>query len=952
MNRDRRLPRRVARRLVGLAAPWLFALGLAQGAGAALVAEWRMDEAAWTGAPGEVLDSSGNGHHGTARGQADLPAPEPGRVCNGGRFRGQGYNVPEPPWYIDAQHYVEIPQAPALSPLAAGNNAQLAISGWFRPDGDGTLLHKGEGGATQEYRLYLAGGRLRFVIWNRWGGPVSVSFDTALQTGQWYFFYVDARRLGASDNVALTGRLYGAVGDEPIETQNWGNQNIPLDNKDTSGRLFLGATSWGGAPTNFFDGMLDELRIYATRPTDAEILAHKNLSRPCPVIAPQHVRLLHPGQGLTCAPATVSVQVCANADCSQLFQDPVQLTLTTSPAGGVVVPNPLTVTGGQATVSLRYTTPGTLSLGLAAASPQPEAATRCFVGATESCALTFHEAGFLFDFTAAQPLLAGRTATPVTIQAVKADPADPQSCAPAFSGSRSVGLWFAYADPGSGSHSLEVNGTPLGTAAPGTPLQLDFDAQARAVLSLDYADAGLLHLHARYEGQNEEAGLVMTGSKPFVMRPAGLCVDTPAAEAGCDPAGPGCSVFRRAGEGFPLRITAVAYRSDDGGDRCLDRAARITPNFRLADVPLSADLVAPAGGHPGQLAVGSVDFDAAASGEALIPAQAISEVGVFRIQAAPAPGAYHGLDVPGGVSANLGRFTPYDFAVTLENTPGLAPACGRFTYLSQWFGYHTPPSVRIRARNRDGAVTRNYDGVWWRLPGISPAYQHAGTPQPLPGDVSLVHDAVHDPIDCAAGGCQGAVSVGFGGQFTYERGNTPVDPMAGALEVTFEVVDADGIAYAHNPFTFNVGFEGGDDTQRWGRLEMANAYGPELLPLTVPMHTAYYQDGAFRLNTEDGCTEVPSAAVALDVQLGSGSTTAEVLNEPAAAGRIDVRLTAPGAGNTGYVDVEPDLSVDGADLPWLLFDWDGDGTERGPEARATFGIYGGNERQIYIRELP
>ena len=45
-----------------------------------LVGEWRFDEAAWSGVPGEVVDSSGNGLNGTASGSADSGD---GQVCNG-----------------------------------------------------------------------------------------------------------------------------------------------------------------------------------------------------------------------------------------------------------------------------------------------------------------------------------------------------------------------------------------------------------------------------------------------------------------------------------------------------------------------------------------------------------------------------------------------------------------------------------------------------------------------------------------------------------------------------------------------------------------------------------------------------------------------------------------------------------------------------------------------------
>jgi MSHA biogenesis protein MshQ len=50
------------------------------------------------------------------------------------------------------------------------------------------------------------------------------------------------------------------------------------------------------------------------------------------VVTPlHHLRLLHDGGGLTCAPETLTLQACQNDDCSELYVDPVTADL--SPAG-------------------------------------------------------------------------------------------------------------------------------------------------------------------------------------------------------------------------------------------------------------------------------------------------------------------------------------------------------------------------------------------------------------------------------------------------------------------------------------------------------------------------------------------------------------------------------------------------------------------------------------------
>jgi MSHA biogenesis protein MshQ len=138
-----------------------------------------------------------------------------------------------------------------------------------------------------------------------------------------------------------------------------------------------------------------------------------------------------------------------------------------------------------------------------------------------------------------------------------------------------------------------------------------------------------------------------------------------------------------------------------------------------------------------------------------------------------------------------------------------------------------------------------------------------------------------------------------------------------------------------------------------------------LLPLSINTFMQYYDGTFFVINTLDNCTTLAINDVDLSnneqaserdgsISINGATVTASVQNSPALNGGLNIDLTAPGAGNTGYIEIQPDLSTaTGADLPWLLFDWDGDaGTaDEAPLGRATFGIFGGNPQQIYMQEL-
>jgi MSHA biogenesis protein MshQ len=78
-------------------------------------------------------------------------------------------------------------------------------------------------------------------------------------------------------------------------------------------------------------------------------------------------------------------------------------------------------------------------------------------------------------------------------------------------------------------------------------------------------------------------------------------------------------------------------------------------------------------------------------------------------------------------------------------------------------------------------------------------------------------------------------------------------------------------------------------------------------------------------------------------------------------------LSAPSVGNNGSVDIvanlgitanealcsalTPDPTTSGAQLSYLRGMWCGSNHDKDPVARATFGLYKGNDQQIYFREL-
>jgi MSHA biogenesis protein MshQ len=667
-----------------------------------------------------------------------------------------------------------------------------------------------------------------------------------------------------------------------------------------------------------------------------------------------HIRLIHDGVALTCAPETVTIQACADTaiPCTQYTGS---VTTTLSPTGWVGG-DTISFSGGSTTAQLRRTTTGTVTLGAGSTSPTPTNATRCFIGVTETCSMEFFESGFIFDV----PNHISDTIQNVTVSAVRTSD-NSQTCAPAFTGTKDVKFWTAYSNPNTGTLQASVNGGSVPTSEPASPnTTLSFDANAQVTISVQYPDVGQLQLLMRLDGTGAETGLVMLGNDLFIARPDHFTLNIPGNPAAADANG---GVFVRAGEDFEITVEARNASGD------------ITPNFGRETVPESVDLtrtlVAPAGGNNPAVAGSFGTFGEDCAGDPAAGGTACGEfnwpeVGIITLTPELASGAYLGTgDVVGNVSANIGRFIPHHFSVT-QNTPEFEAACDSFTYIGQRFEYSTPPVLTVTARSAADGVTQNYTAAFFKMTDAKFVSDGNKTYNAVTGTLDLNLISTPDPAitDNADGTATLTFNSGTGIAFVRDD---PEPPFDAEISLEINVIDTDDVFYGDisnnnlNPVripetsTDYIGFDS-DPEQRWGRLRMINAGGSELLPLTVPV-VAEYADStttagneSFVINTDDdNCAGLTLADFDFSGPLDGISTpTFTALTN--GVGALD--FSAPNV--TGFIEAEAELD---SGFSYLQYNWDGEtppvysgGDVKNPRARATFGIFNSSRNTIYMRE--
>lgn len=692
-----------------------------------------------------------------------------------------------------------------------------------------------------------------------------------------------------------------------------------------------------------------------------------------------HFEFDHTGQGLTCNAETVTIRACANASCSQLFTAPLSATLLPdSAADGVWVGgNQVSFSGGTAQLQLRRNTPGVVTLGVKGSNPttKPLSKTLCRIGngglSENNCSLTFADSGFVFDV----PDKRANRPEQVLVKAVKKSDVTKQ-CVPSFqSQTKTLNFWSSYQTPSApiSPKAVTINNTAIGTSSAWpTAVNLLFDTNGQASISVNYPDAGKLQLDAKYTGTGDEQGLVMAGSDQFVSVPAGLCVKSVDANASCSSANMTCNVYRKAGQTFGMTVQAMAWEKDGDPDFCSGNLP--TPNFSDAQMKLASKVVAPSianGGLDGALGVASYSHSVQANNLNTISNQTISEVGVFQIAAQASPnylGTASSLNIPIGYSANIGRFVPDRFLVS---NVSVIPACGGFSYMDQLF----PMSMELSALNIAGDITKNY------FPPFSLA------------TAKLVGENNNNGVDLqsrlsalsikADSWNQGVAMVDASYQANFSRVTPNVatnlyqDGPFELLDIGVQLMDNDprpnGLySYVASP-DMDAASTGtctncnakkiSTQTLRHGRVVMDNTYGPETEILRMPTRAEFWNGSSWALNTADNCTtavyalgsQVDHSALGynFDPDLVAGQSVVRSGGTAAfRAGQFELlwqAVTTSGLPYRGQVTAPLDVPT------WLEWYWNWNGVSptavTEPRASAYFGRYRGHDKIIYWREV-
>ena len=744
------------------------------------------------------------------------------------------------------------------------------------------------------------------------------------------------------------------------------------------------------------------------------IIPNANLFAQCPrPEGPDHIEVIVSGNASTCVAKEILIRACDDPLCSSIYSEydgTVALTTSTGHGDWLLNGEGDLVTGGQdsgaASVTFLEANNGIARLLLHNQHAESVTITANdtinALLADSASAIQFSDNTFVI--TDVDPLLDGIANADVAIagrdhhyrvEMVRRDSSQsPAVCGIASHYNQSqqpLKIWQNRQQLPN-AQAPQINSVSLPNNKPDTHnIQLDFSAGGTANFFLQTTDVGQFSIEIEDDSRLFSNTIDIAGSSnPLTVRPFGLDIDfiingvndrqaqglssiTYAQDLN-GMANANASVFTSAGSPFITRVTAVQWQStdDQNNDGQIDSDASLTDNPATVSfgseqvnesVRITHSLVAPLSGSVGT--IGGNIFTGFNQGSR---AQTMtwSEVGILNLSARLLDNDYlaSGIGII-GEAENVGRFTPHHFIVrdhVAISNPVLSEACavGGYTYLGQQFTLN----YELLASNMAGEVTENYRDDFIKLDNSQGSLNLAAVDISVPLELSSrlpIASDINDNTHYVWGPVMG-VSLGVAEIETaliISRLSSPNGPHS--VSIGSLAVDADGVSIEaldldiDNDSINDVALLG-ESQQRYGRVFLENAFGPETRPLTMNFSAQYFNQssgiaGRFIPNRDDDCTtytitDFSFVSGSYTQRLNSGETSiSSIAGSPYNAGVGSVTLSAPGNNNEGNVDIR--FSVE----DFLRYDWDMTGTVSEPVNTASFGRYRGNDSIIYRHEI-
>ena len=886
------------------------------------VANYRFDEGAWvSGLAGQVIDTSANARHGMTVGRAQTTSG--GYLCRGANIPANTTGAA-----VDAVQTVNLGTA-SLNLLGTGT-----IAFWYKSNvaWNGTqaaqLVDATSVNGQWFYLVKKADGTLFFGVMDSTGTFRSVA--TPVQTfaaNTWV-------------HVAISWNFNGLAAANSDQLRILVNAGTPTAASFTSngtvtaqaGPLHFGDNPLGIADAhgtvNSANGVIDEVKLYNTPLSAAQIGADMAATHACPVFNIHHLEIQSSGSGLTCAASPITIRACLDAACSALYQSGISGTLT---ATGTPVANWDGSSGGfpgsgfaigagtSSTIkSIQLAEAGSVVLALTGIDPPAPNPTTCNFG-SPGCTFTASTAGFLITSsntgttTHTFPAqVSGAASGAAYLRALEAATGNPAVCTPAVISQANVPVTFGYActDPGTcqAGNLLTVNATAV--PASGGSVNLNFDANGSAPFTVRYDDVGQITMNVAktFTPFSGATAVPFSGSSSFIAAPASFAVTA---------TGPFVA-------GEPFAVTVAAKNALGGTTRNFGKESS------TENVTLGRTLTAPAGGNNPALAGTTALTDAAfqsGDGTASTNAVAWGEVGDIAVTATLASGSYlgTGLTATGAGAAGAFKAAYFETAVT--------PAAGSVSYSGQ------PFTVAVTAKNAAGATTQNYQGAYAKAVTLADANSTTNNSATL-GSFSNASIA-------ATGFGNGVATVTTPAYAFLTKTTAPLEA-PGSTPLKLRATDMDGVT--------STGHAEGTTPIRAGRLRLVNFYGSELLKPRVEYRAEYWDGARWQLSALDSSAPIAAGNVAtggLSVDTvtalsgGSGFITFNV----APAGNYAIALNLNAAG----VDTSCNAAHGGAPASraWLQGFWSAScggvaAWAQDPSARVQLGAP--KAPYIYLRE--